>query len=74
MVIIPSAEELSVLIGVGDRVKPSSLGVMRRGISVFPWCKIPLSSALAAEATTGLISLHHVWIGRISGGGRCADF
>ena len=44
-VTMPSAAELSVLIGVGGKVKPSSWSVIRRGTAVCPlWNNLPTSA------------------------------
>ena len=73
-VTMPSAAELSVFIGVGGRVKPSSWSVILRGTAVCPlWNSTP-TSASAADATTCLRILHSVWIGPFSGGGKFEDF
>ena len=71
---MPLAAELSVLIGVGGWVKPSSWSVMRRGTAVCPLWNSPLTFALATCATTCLRILHYVWIGPFSGGRRFGDF
>ena len=73
-VVIPSAAELSVFIGVGGWVKPSSQSVILRGTAFYPFWNSTPSSALAAEATTHLRILHSVWIGSFDGGGRFGDF
>ena len=65
---MPSAAELSVFIGVGGWVKQSSWSVIFRGTDVFPLWNSPLTSALAADATTCLKILHSVWIGPFAGG------
>ena len=73
-VIMPLAAELSVFIGVGSWVKPSSWGVILRGAAVCPLWNIPPTSASAADATTCLRFLHSLWIGPFYGGGRFGDF
>ena len=55
-------------------VKPSSLIVMSRDTDVCPLCNNPLTSALAADATTCLRILNSVWIGPFSGGRRFGAF
>ena len=47
---------------------------MRRGTSVLPLWKSPLTSTSTAGATTCLRILHSVWIGTFAGGGRFGDF
>ena len=59
------AAELSVLIGVGGWVKPSSLSVMCRGTAVHPLWNSSPTSALSADAATCLRILHSVWIGHM---------
>ena len=71
---MPSATDLSVLIGVDGRGKPSSWSVMRRGIDVFPLWNSPPNYALAADATTCFRIIHYVWIGLFYGGGRFGGF
>ena len=66
----PLAAELSVFIGVGSWVKPSSWGVILRGAAVCPLWNIPPTSASAADDTTCLRILHSVWMGPFAGGGR----
>ena len=73
-VTMPSAAELSVFIGVGGLVKPSSWSVIIRGTNICPLWNIPPTSASAADATTCLRIMHSVWIGPFSGGGRFGDF
>ena len=73
-VTMPSAAELSVFIGVGGWVKPSSLSVILRGNAVCPLWNIPPTSTSAADATPCLRILHSMWIGPFSGGGRFGDF
>ena len=71
---IPSAAELSVLIGVGGWGIHSSLILKRRVTAVFPLWKISLNYALVEEATTCLSIMLSVWIDTFSGGGRCVAF
>ena len=73
-VTMPSAVELSVLVGVGDWVKPSSWSLICRGTAVFPLWKSSLISTSAADATTCLRILYSVWIGPFSGGRRFGYF
>ena len=73
-VTMPLAAELSVFIGVGGWVKPSSRSVTIRGTVVCPLWNSPPTSASAADANTGLKILHSVWIETFSGGGRFGDF
>ena len=73
-VTMPSAVQLSVFIGVGGWVKPSSWSVIRKGTAVLPLWNIIPTSASAAEATTCLRILHSVWIGPFAGGGRFGYF
>ena len=73
-VIMPLAAELSVFIGVGSRVKPSSWSVIIRGTNVCPLWNSPPTSDSAADATTCLSILHSVWIDPFSGGGIFGDF
>ena len=73
-VMMPSAAELSVFIGVSVWVKPSSWSVIIRGASVCLLWNSPLTYALSADATTCLRILHSVWIGTFAGGGRFGDF
>ena len=73
-VTMPSAAELSVFIGVGGWVKPSSWSVILRGNDVGPLWNIPPTSDLSVDASTCLRTLHSVWIGPFSGGGRFGDF
>ena len=73
-VTIPSAAELSVFIGVGGLVKPSSWSIILRGAAVSPLWNIPPTSASDADATTCLSILNSVWISPFSGGGRFGDF
>ena len=74
VVTMPLATDLSVLIGVGGWVKPSSWSVMHRGTAVCPLSNSPPNSALAAEATTCLRILHSLWIEPFAGGGRFGAF
>ena len=69
-----SAAELSVFIGVGGWVKPSSWSVILSDTDVFPLWNIPITSASDADATTCLRILHSVCIGTFAGGGRFGDF
>ena len=62
-VTMPSSAELSVFIGVGGWVKPSSWSVILRGTAVFPLWNSPPTSASAADATTCLRILYSVWMG-----------
>ena len=71
---IPLAVELSVFIGVGGWVKPSSWSVILRGTAVCPLCNSPPISDSAADATTCLKILHSVWVGPFYGGRRFGDF
>ena len=71
---IPSAVELSVFIGVVSWVKPSSWSVIHRGVAVCPLWNIPQTYDSAADATMCLRILHYVWIGPFYGGGRFGDF
>ena len=71
---MPSAAELSIFILVSGWVKPSSWSVILRGTTVCPFWNSPLTSALAADATTCLRILHSVWIGTFSGDGRFGNF
>ena len=73
-VTMPSATELSVFIGVGGWVKPSSRSVIIRGTAVYPLWNSPLTSDSSADATTCLRILHSVWMGPFAGGGRFGDF
>ena len=73
-VTMPLATELSVFIGVGGRVKPSSWSVILRGTSVCPLWNSPPTYDSAADATTCLSIIHSVWIGPFSGGGKFEDF
>ena len=73
-VTMPSAVELSIFIGVGGWVKPSSWSVILRRNNFCPLWNIPPTSASAADATTCLRILHSVWIGPFAGGGRFGDF
>ena len=73
-VTMPLAAELSVFIGVGGWVKPSSWSVILRGTTVCPLWNSPPTSASAADATTCLRILHSVWIGPFAGGRRFGDF
>ena len=68
-VMMSSAAELSIFIGVGG-----SWSVMRRGTDVFPLWKSALTSASAADATMCFRVLHSMWIGLFAGGGRFGDF
>ena len=70
---MPSAAELSILIGVGGWVKVSSWSVILWGTAVCPLWNSPPTSDLAADATTCLRILHSVWIGSFAGGGRFGD-
>ena len=72
-VTMPSAAELSVFIGVGGWVKPSSWSVILVGTAFCPLCNIPPISASATDTTTCLRILHSVWIRPFSGGGRSRD-
>ena len=45
-----SAAELSVFIGVGGRVKPSSWSVIRRGTAICPFYNSPPTSVSAVSA------------------------
>ena len=71
---MPSAAELSVFIGVGGWVKPSSWSVIIRGTTVCPLWNIPPTSSSDSDATTCLRILYSVWIGPFAGGGRFGDF
>ena len=71
---MPLAAELSVLIRVSGRGKPSSCSVMRRGKAVCPLWNIPPTSDSAVDATTCFRILYSVWIGVFAGGGRFGDF
>ena len=69
-----SPAELSIFIGVGGWVKPSSRSVIIRGTAVCPLCSSPPTSASAADSTMFLRILHSVWIGPFAGGGRFGVF
>ena len=71
---IPSAAELSVFIGVGGWVKPSSWSVIIRVTAVCPLWNSPPTSASAADATTCLRIMHYVWIGPFAVDGRFGYF
>ena len=71
---MPSAAELSVFIGVGGWVKPSSWSLICRGTAVFPLRNSSPTSASAVDATTCLRIMHYVWIGPFAGGGRFGYF
>ena len=71
---MPLAAELSVLIGVGGWVKPSSWSVILRGTAVFPLWNSPPDFALSANVITCLRILHSVWIGPFAGGGGFGYF
>ena len=71
---MPSDAELSVFIGVGGWVKPSSWSVILRGAAVCPLWNSPPTSDLAPDATTCLRILHSVWVGPFDGGGRFGYF
>ena len=71
---MPLAAELSVFIGVGGRVKPSSWSLILGGASGFPLWNSPPTSSSAADATTCLRILHYLWIGPFAGGRRFGDF
>ena len=73
-VTMPSAAELSVFIGVGGWLKPSSWSVILRGTNICPLWNSPPVYALAVEATTYLRILHFVWIGPFAGGRWFGDF
>ena len=73
-VTMPSAAELFVFVRVDGWVKPSSWSVILRGTAVCPLWNSPMTSALAADATTCLRILHSMWIGPFAGGGRFGDF
>ena len=68
------AAELSVLIGVSGKVKPSSWSVICRSTAVCPLWSIPPTYALAADATTCFRILHSVSIGPFAGVRRLGDF
>ena len=70
---MPSAAELSVLIGVGGWIKLSSWSLMRRVTAALPFWNNPPNSDLASDANTCLRILHSVWIGTFAGGGRFGD-
>ena len=65
---------LSVFVGVGGWVKPSSWSVILRGTTVCPLWNSPPTSASAADATTCLRILHSMWIGTFASGRRFGDF
>ena len=71
---MPSAAELSIFIGGGGWVKPSSWSVILMGTNVCPLWNSPTTSDSTADATTCLSILHSVWIGSFAGGGRFGDF
>ena len=73
-VTMPSAAELSVFIGVGGWLKPTSWSVICRVTSVYPLWKILMTYVSTADATTCLRILHSVWIGPFDGGGKFGDF
>ena len=73
-VTMPSAAELSVLIGVGGRVKPSPWSVIHRGTAVLQLWNSPPTSSLAVDATVCYRIIHPTWIGPFAGGGRFGDF
>ena len=73
-VTMPSAAELSVFIGVGGWVKPSSWSVIIRGTAVCPLWNSPPASASATDATICLRILYSMWIGPFASGGRFRDF
>ena len=73
-VMMPSAAELSIFIGVGGWLKLSSWTVILRGTSVCQLWNSPPTSALAADATTCLRILNSVWIDPFAGDGRFGDF
>ena len=72
-VTMPLAAELSVFIGFGGWVKPSSWSIILRGTAVCPLWNNPLTSDLAEDATICLMILHSVWIGPFAGGRRFGD-
>ena len=74
VVTMPLDAKLSVLIGVGGWVKPSSWSVICRGTDVCPLWNSPTTSASAVDAATCLRIPHSVWIGKFSGGGRFGYF
>ena len=67
VVMMPSASELSVFIGVGGWGKPSYLRLMQMDTAVFPLLKSTPTFDLAEEATTCLIIMNYVWIGAFGG-------
>ena len=71
---MPSAAELSILIRVGGWLKFSSWSVVCRVADLCPLWNSPLTSDLAADATTCLRILHSVWIGSFAGGGKFGYF
>ena len=71
---MPLAAELSIFIGIGGWGKPSSWSVTQKGKYVLPLSNFPLTSDLAADATTCFRILHSVWIGPFAGGRRFGDF
>ena len=74
-VTMPLAAELSILIGVSGRVKPSSWSVVIcRGTAVLQLWNSPPTSDLAADSTICLRILHYVCIGPFAGGRRFGDF
>ena len=73
-VVMPLAAELSVFVGVGGWVKPSSWSVILRGTDVCSLWNSPSTYYSVADATTCLRILYSVWIGPFSGGGRFGDF
>ena len=68
------AAELSVFIGIGGWVKPSSWGVISRDNAVCILWNSPLTSALTADASICLKILHSVWIEPFAGGWRFGYF
>ena len=73
-VMMPSSAELSIFIGFGGWLQPSSWSVIIRGTAVCPLWNSPTTSASDADATKCLRILHSVWIGPFAGGGKFGDF
>ena len=70
VVTMPLAAELSALVGVGGRSKPSSWSVIFGDTAVFPLWNSPPTSTSAADSTTCFRILHSVCIGPFSDGRR----
>ena len=68
LLIIPSAQVLSVVMGVGGWMCPRNLSVSLSGQASWPHLKAAPTSASAAEDMTFFMMLHSIWMLPLMGG------